>query len=266
MTSSLEEIYRNSNSNKSIFKYLTETDIYTVKFVICDVNKLDLKISEVNLHKTLSHHNIIKYKSHHVSYFKNHAVIQIFMEFLAEGNLKEFIKDRDFYQNIKLFIDICHGLKYLHDKNISHLNIKSENILINKGIAKIGNFERAQYIMNTNDLRKHDIQSLGYILDQIAYTHKNQLYSINCFVSKMTNICVNERPNIDDVIEFIYTYTFKPIYSKILMSFQLINHSLRYLNDKKIIKSAEVLEKTKQFNDTLHNILYFKNIRNTLFK
>ena len=78
----------------------------------------------------------------------------IITELCKEGNLEEKLKTNGPYKETELFSiiqDVYKGLKYLVSHNIVHRDIKVSNILINKGVHKIGDFGFAKvskYLVN----------------------------------------------------------------------------------------------------------------------
>ena len=81
------------------------------------------------------------------------------MEYADGGDLASKIHDVKQAGNtlsedeiIDIFLQICEGMKYCHDRKIVHRDIKSHNIfLTTKGEAKIGDFGIAKILEHTQD-------------------------------------------------------------------------------------------------------------------
>ncbi|CAG7838066.1 unnamed protein product [Allacma fusca] len=112
---------------------------------------------EVEILGQLTHTNIIRV----------HSILQkkdfyyIFMEYADQGDLLEFILDHGAVkerQSRKWFMQILQGLKYLHDKDIAHRDLKCENLLLTAmftikisdfGFARFVEYERGQPVNST---------------------------------------------------------------------------------------------------------------------
>lgn len=102
--------------------------------------------NEIDLMKRLNHPNIVQYFGSVED--KEKKTLNIFMEFVDGGSLTSYAKKikacgalsestiRDWSYQM-----IC-GVKYLHDSNVVHRDIKGDNILVsvNQGILKLADF------------------------------------------------------------------------------------------------------------------------------
>lgn len=76
---------------------------------------------------------------------KNHLYIQT--EFCENGNLKDFLTQTGFKGRLddfriwKILLELCQGVKSIHDAGVIHLDIKPANVFIDwEGVLKIGDF------------------------------------------------------------------------------------------------------------------------------
>ncbi|KAL4927084.1 serine/threonine-protein kinase [Aspergillus undulatus] len=91
---------------------------------------LDRKVdNEMKIMKDLKHPNIVQYIDHH----EHDRWIYIIMEFVPYGELSTYLQNmvkisEDMVKTIAR--QVLHALKYLHKRNITHRDIKPDNILI----------------------------------------------------------------------------------------------------------------------------------------
>ena len=105
---------------------------------------------------------------------------------LCKQNLKDYIDINDLGINQK--VDICkqiiNGLKYIHDNNIIHRDLKLSNIFIGfDGIIKIGDFGLAT---NIYKLKYEEVGTIGYmapeVLNNKIYGFEADLYSLGIII------------------------------------------------------------------------------------
>lgn len=94
--------------------------------------------------KNLDHPNILKYKDIYI----NNGIIYLVIEYCDFGDLRKQIHvsntiGKHFSEELILFwsLQLLDGLKYIHNFNILHRDLKTENIFLDdKGLIKIGDF------------------------------------------------------------------------------------------------------------------------------
>jgi hypothetical protein len=91
---------------------------------------LDLKFdNEIQIMKGLSHPNIVQY----VDFHDHEQWVYIIMEYLPHGELSRYMQEKGPIPEDQAKIitrQILHALDYLHRRNITHRDIKPDNILI----------------------------------------------------------------------------------------------------------------------------------------
>lgn len=100
-------------------------------------------MNEVDVLKRLTHPNIIAYLE---NFFEGRALM-IVMEYAQGGTMFSFLEERegkllDEDEIIRLFVQILLAIHHVHQRNILHRDLKTQNILLNKTrkIVKIGDF------------------------------------------------------------------------------------------------------------------------------
>jgi translation initiation factor 2-alpha kinase 4 len=153
-----------------------EKKFYAIKKIVItpDIVSDDYNIfREIELYCNLEHTNIVKYYSswididvHSIVEFNKQQyllgentinsicpVLFIQME-LCDKTLKEYIMsnglDDDINNKINFIKQIIQGLKYIHEQNIIHRDIKPDNIFILNNTAKIGDFGLSKKLTNND--------------------------------------------------------------------------------------------------------------------
>lgn len=114
--------------------------------------QLDSLMMEIDLLKTLQHHNIVKYIDH----VATATHLNIILEYIENGSLAGLIqKYGKFPESLVMAyaVQILEGLSYLHEQGVIHRDIKSANILVGTdGSAKLADFGVAIHkLLITND-------------------------------------------------------------------------------------------------------------------
>jgi len=105
-----------------------------------------------------------------MEYFNGHKLSDELCE-------KGFKSPRTFYEIYKLFLQILDGVEYIHSKNICHGDIKPQNIMTDRKIAKITDFGTSKLI---DDLFVKTIDGGGtwaYMAPEVAGSNKRYLNS-----------------------------------------------------------------------------------------
>ena len=94
---------------------------------------------EIDLHKSLSHQNIIKlYDS-----FEDETHSFLILEYAEKGDLFEYLRKQKLEKDqlLKFFYQATLAINYLHEKKILHRDLKPENLLLDRDLnVKICDF------------------------------------------------------------------------------------------------------------------------------
>ncbi|XP_065820545.1 non-receptor tyrosine-protein kinase TYK2 [Labrus bergylta] len=104
-------------------------------------------MKEIEILKSLYHSNIVKYKGCCTEL--GGQVVQLIMEYLPLGSLREYLPKRKLGvpQCLMFAQQICQGMEYLHLKRYIHRDLAARNVLVeNDSLVKIGDFGLTKYI------------------------------------------------------------------------------------------------------------------------
>jgi len=149
--------------------------------------------SEIEILKSLQHENIVMYIGAQETV---KGSLDIFLEYMAGGSVATLIQQHGALSEklvARFTKQIVAGVKYLHENNIIHRDIKGANVLVSEsGIAKLADFGCSRQIamLDTQDKTLHSIRGsvpwmAPEMMSQKGVTYSADIWSLGATVLEM---------------------------------------------------------------------------------
>lgn len=99
------------------------------KSILSRILPIETLFREISLHKSLIHDNIIQL----FDQLEDKSRIYLVLEHASKCNLYQYLEIKKRISEpeaCKMFVDICLGVNYMHEKGIMHRDLKAENMLL----------------------------------------------------------------------------------------------------------------------------------------
>ena len=171
---------------------------YVIKSIsLSGLNKVEVE-SVKQESKVLAKINSTYVVKHFESFIEKNKLI-IVMEYCEQGDLSKLIqrqrlKKKPFEEKLiwQYFLQICLGLKYLHDNKILHRDVKTLNVFITgSGQIRIGDLGVAKSLMFTNNANTM-VGTPYYLSPEIcnekSYDHKSDVWSLGVLLYELVTL------------------------------------------------------------------------------
>lgn len=125
---SFGDVFLAKNNLNGKYFAIKQMDKETVK---ANGGSRDLIMREVNIHRRLSHENIVRLYSH----YEDDTHFYLVMDYVCKGTLYQIVKlngSLDEKTAFKYFIQVVTAVNFLHENNLIHRDLKPENLLIDE--------------------------------------------------------------------------------------------------------------------------------------
>ena len=201
-----------SGSFGSVYKIQHKKDnkVYALKKIVLnkkDKEDLDSIKNEAYLLKAIDDENVIKYID---SFFYDDS-FYIITEFCSNLDLKSFINEHKKENKLineqtiwSIILNLCGGIKAIHNKNMIHRDLKPGNIFISDNYKiKIGDFGISKILDETNYAQTF-AGTLLYMAPEMIngdkYTNKVDIWALGCIIYELCTLdyCFSDNiiPNI----------------------------------------------------------------------
>ncbi|XP_074715858.1 serine/threonine-protein kinase Nek3 isoform X3 [Strix uralensis] len=169
---------------------------YAMKEIRLPMSSSDVENSrkEAVLLAKMKHPNIVAYKES----FEADGHLYIVMEYCDDGDLMQKIK----HQRGKLFpedtilhwfVQMCLGVKHIHDKRVLHRDIKSKNVFLTQnGKVKLGDFGSARLLAHPVSYACTYVGTPYYVPPEIwesmPYNNKSDIWSLGCILYELCTL------------------------------------------------------------------------------
>ncbi|XP_074542644.1 serine/threonine-protein kinase Nek4 [Halichoeres trimaculatus] len=195
---SQQVVGKGSYGEVHLVKHKTDRKQYVIK-------KLNLTTSskrerrsaeqEAQLLSQLRHPNIVTYRE---SWEGDDCQLYIAMGYCEGGDLYHRLKQQKGEllperQVVEWFVQIAMALQYLHERNILHRDLKTQNIFLTKtNIIKVGDLGIARVLENQNDMASTLIGTPYYMSPELfsnkPYNYKSDVWALGCCVYEMSTL------------------------------------------------------------------------------
>ncbi|KAI9731509.1 MAG: Cell cycle serine/threonine-protein kinase cdc5/MSD2 [Cirrosporium novae-zelandiae] len=172
--------------------------VFALKMVKTNFSTMKLQDkfrTELQIHSKMYHPNIVEF----YRAFTFNATTYVVLELCSNGSVMDMVKKRGYLslpEVRRLTIQMCGAIKYMHQKNVIHRDLKMGNLFLDKDMnVKIGDFGLAALIVTDADVKGANRRTTmcgtpNYIAPEIlsretGHGHKVDIWAIGIIVFAM---------------------------------------------------------------------------------
>eukprot|EP00922_Rhytidocystis_sp_ex-Travisia-forbesii_P036116 GHVS01053596.1.p1 GENE.GHVS01053596.1~~GHVS01053596.1.p1 ORF type:complete len:1719 (-),score=275.18 GHVS01053596.1:356-5512(-) len=205
------------------YKVRRMADDFTMLAKAIDLTSLEekdktLSMQEAELMKGFDHPNVVKC---YESFIHNDTFLVIVMEYCEGGDLSYVLESYRTENKvlrepelIQWLVQLCEGLKYVHDRKILHRDLKPSNILLdNNSNVKIGDFGISRVMNATLAVAVTAVGTPQYMSPEMCenkpYTFKSDVWALGCVLYEIA--CLRNAFVGGSFLGLVWNIAFKPI-------------------------------------------------------
>ncbi|KAM4050480.1 serine/threonine-protein kinase PLK2 [Anomaloglossus baeobatrachus] len=172
---------------------LTTNKIYAAKIIphsrVSKPHQREKIDKEIELHRTLNHRHVVQF----YHYFEDKENIYILLEYCSRRSMAHILKTRKVLTDpeVRYYLkQIVSGLKYLHEQEILHRDLKLGNFFINEGMElKVGDFGLAARLEPMEQRRRTICGTPNYlspeVLNKQGHGCESDIWALGCVMYTM---------------------------------------------------------------------------------
>ncbi|KAK8882413.1 hypothetical protein M9Y10_045055 [Tritrichomonas musculus] len=214
---------------------------------IADPRVKEKLISEVEIHRSLHHPNVVEFRG----VFQDDNYVYILLEFCPNGTVLDMLKrhmpfDEATASNVAK--QVLQALVYLHKNRVIHRDLKLQNFLLGTdNVLKVADFGLSAQLEDEDDKRMTICGTPGYLSPEVIDHTEGQTYSVDIWA---TGVCTflmltgrqpfqskDKRQTYHKIKEVNYSWPKEPKISEVARNF--VDSALQ--RDPSLRPSAEAL-------------------------